>query len=250
MTSRPPRLNGEALAIDWKATQAAVQARGYSPGPQDGLVGPSTITALLAYAVGRQPDLNIRLVGRELARLAARYGLYESPARLAEFVAQTAIESGRYTTFEENMRYSAKRLMQVWPSRFKTLAQALPYAWDPSDPDREDIALANLVYGSRMGNERNGTADNDGWDHRGSGILQHTGAGEYALLKQRLGYEPDDVRDPAKSVLAALDYWSRASVNRFIDRADYSGARRAVNGGTHGLADVAAIRSRVLKVLK
>lgn len=238
------------MAIDWKATQAAVQARGYSPGPQDGLVGPSTITALLAYAVGRQPDLNIRLVGRELARLAARYGLYDSPSRLAEFVAQTAIESGRYTTFEENMRYSAKRLMQVWPSRFKTLAQALPYAWDPSDPDREDVALANFVYGSRMGNELNGTADNDGWDHRGSGILQHTGAAEYELLRQRLGYLPDDVRDPTKSVLAALDYWGRRRVNTFVDRGDFGGARRAVNGGSHGLADVASIRKRLLQVIR
>ncbi len=238
------------MAINWKTTQTNLQAQGYSPGPIDGLPGPSTYGALLGYAVRRQPDNAIRAIARELARLARGYGILDTPERFAEFIGQTAIESAGYTRFEENLRYSAKRMMQVWPSRFKTLAQAAPYAWDPSDPDREDIALANLVYGSRMGNERNGTADNDGWDHRGSGILQHTGAGEYALLKQRLGYEPDDVRDPAKSVLAALDYWSRASVNRFIDRADYSGARRAVNGGTHGLADVAAIRSRVLKVLK
>ncbi len=238
------------MAIDWKTTQAALQARGYSPGPVDGLTGPSTITALLAYAVGRQPDLNLRLIGRELARLAARFGLYESPARLAEFIGQTAIESARYTSFEENMRYSAKRLMQVWPSRFKTLAQALPYAHDPSDADREDVALANFVYGGRMGNEADGTADNDGFDHRGSGILQHTGAGEYELLRQRLGYDPDDVRDPAKSVLAALDYWERRQVNSHVDRGHFASARKAVNGGSHGLAEVAAVRVRVLQVLR
>lgn len=238
------------MAIDWKASQAALAARGFSPGPVDGLPGPSTMTALLAYAVRRQPDAALRTVARELARLAKGYGLYDSSQRLAEFIGQTTIESARYTTFEENLRYSAKRLMQVWPSRFKTLAQALPYAWDSSDPDREDIALANMVYGGRMGNEADGTDDNDGWDHRGSGILQHTGAGEYATLKQRLGYEPDDVRDPGKSVLAALDYWARKNVNRFIDRGDYTGARRAVNGGTHGLADVADVRKRVLQVLR
>lgn len=238
------------MAINWKQTQTNLAGRGYSPGPLDGLYGPSTMTALLGLAAGRKPDTLIRTVGRELARLAPAYGLLDAPERLAEFIAQTTIESARYTSFEENVRYSAKRLMQVWPSRFRTLAQALPYAWDPSDPDREDLALANFVYGGRMGNEADGTADNDGWDHRGSGILQHTGAGEYELLRQRLGYAPDDVRDPGKSVLAALDYWGRRNVNKYIDRADWVGARKAVNGGTHGLSEVTAVRTKVLGVLR
>ena len=100
-----------------------------------------------------------------------------------------------------------------------------------------------------MGNELDGTADNDGWDHRGSGLLQHTGAGEYATLKTQLGYEPDDVRDPVKSVLAACNYWKRRNVNGFIDRGDFKGARKAVNGGHFGLDEIAGKRNRALRVL-
>ena len=64
---------------------------------------------------------------------------------MAEFVAQTAHETGGYLRFEENLRYSAKRLLAIWPNRFKTLRDALPHAWNPGDRDAEDVALADLV---------------------------------------------------------------------------------------------------------
>ena len=237
------------MSIDWKKTQRKLNEAGFAVGVEDGVPGRATYGALIGYAVRRQPDTIIRAIAPEFPRWLQPAGIMGSANRLAEFIAQTAHESGNYRRFEENMHYSAKRLMQVWPRRFKTLAAALPYAWDPGDPDREDVALANLVYGSRMGNEVDGTADNDGWDHRGSGMLQHTGAGEYKLLKDRLGSEPDDVRDPAKSVRAAADYWQRRNVNALIDRGDFAGARKAVNGGVLGLAEIADTRTRALKVL-
>ena len=152
--------------IDYRKAQVALAKAGFAPGPNDGVWGPSTCTALLAHQAQRQPDATLRALGRAAAVELPRYGITNSPARLAEWLAQTGNETGGYTRFEENLRYSARRLLEIWPSRFKTLAQALPYAWDPTDPDREDVALANLVYGARMGNQVNGTADNDGWDYR------------------------------------------------------------------------------------
>lgn len=236
-------------AINWKAAQSALNRAGFASGIEDGIPGKATYGALLGYVAGHQPDAAIRAIAVECAKQLPKYGISDSPNRLAEWLGETCNETGGYTRFEENLHYSAARLIAVWPSRFKTLAAAAPYAWDPSDPDREDVALANLVYGSRMGNEANGTNDNDGWDHRGSGLLQHTGAAEYAALKQRIGYDPDDVRDPAKSVLASCDYWQRKGINALCDRGDFTGARRAINGGTIGLAEVAARRNRALKVL-
>lgn len=100
-----------------------------------------------------------------------------------------------------------------------------------------------------MGNQDNGTDDDDGWDHRGRGMLQHTGAAEYATLKSRLGLEPDDVADPAKSVLAACDFMQRAKTMQFVDKGDYPGARRSVNGGLIGVDEVGVRRNRSLKVL-
>lgn len=207
----------------------------------------ATFEHLLSVAAGRPVDDTMRNIAAGLTKYAASYGITQTKNRLAEFIAQTANETGGYRLFQENMRYSAKRIMQVWPNRFPTLASALPYAWDPSDPDREDIALANKTYGGRMGNEANGTDDNDGWDHRGGGLIQHTGAAEYAIIEQRLGLTPDQVRDGGEnSVHAALDFWQRANVNEAVDRGDFREARRRTNGGYIGLQEVANIRSKVL----
>lgn len=237
-------------SIDWKKTQAALQASGYSPGPADGVPGRTTYAALFGYMAGRQPDATLRALGMSAASAFPKYGIDATPQRLAEFMAQTSHETGGYARFEENMRYSAKRLTQVWPSRFPTVASALPYAWDPSDPDREDVALANKVYGGRMGNERDGVDDDDGWDHRGGGLIQHTGAAEYEAIRSRLGYSPEDVHaDPVKMVVAACDFWQRASVSAAVDAGDYRLARRRTNGGYIGLDDVAARRARCLRVV-
>lgn len=235
--------------LDWHSVQVKLLARSFPPGPLDGLPGKTTYGALLGFTASRQPDAAIRSMGPQLAADLPQYGIDASARRLGEFLAETCHETAGYTRFEENLRYSARRLMAVWPSRFKTLAMAAPYAWDPSDPDREDISLADLVYGSRMGNQINGTNDDDGWEHRGSGLLMHTGEAEYETLQKDIGYAPDDVRDPAKSVLAACDFWRRRDLNGFIDRGDYTGARKSINGGLIGLDQVTSLRVRALEVL-
>lgn len=234
--------------IDWECTQKRLTNAGYGTAGVDGVPGKRTYAALLGYVAGRQPDAVLLAIGIQAARSFPTYKV-DTCERVAEFIAQTCHETGGYTRFEENMRYSAKRLMAVWPSRFPTLASAQPFAWDPSDPDREDEALANLVYGGRMGNQLNGTDDDDGWDHRGGGMLQHTGEAEYRALRERLGYDSDDVRDPAKSLVAACDYMTRAGTFRLVDNGDYVGARVSVNGGKIGIDDVTKLRNRGLKVL-
>lgn len=236
--------------INIAKTQQNLLDAGFNPGIIDGLWGRATATALLAHQANRRADAMMMALGRAAASEFSKSGLLENENRLAEFLAQTGHETGGYTLFEENLRYSAKRLMQVWPSRFKTLAQAAPFAWDPSDPDREDIALANQVYGSRMGNEKNGTNDNDGWDNRGGGLIQHTGFEEYQALR-KIGITPEQVHggDPLAMVQAALDYWRRVGANAYCDRSDFRGLRRRVNGGYTGVEDVAARRVRSMKVI-
>jgi putative chitinase len=235
--------------INWRRAQTRLLAAGYSVGQIDGAGGRMTYTALFAYEAGRQPDAVLRAIGTAAATYLPKYGVSDTAERLSGFLGNTDNESGHYTRFEENLHYSAKRLLQIWPSRFPTLASAVPYAWDPTDPDREDIALADLVYGTRMGNQLNGTNDDDGWENRGRGMLQHTGEQEYVQLKARVGLDPDDVADPAKSVLAACDFWQRRSVNGFYDRGDLTGGRRAVNGGTIGLAETNAGISKAMRIL-
>ena len=91
------------------------------------------------------------------------YGM-DSADILEEFIPNLLVECCEFTRFEENLNYSATRLMQVWRKRFPTLAIANQYAHNPQK-------LANYVYGGRLGNN----TVNDGWAFRGSGPIQATG---------------------------------------------------------------------------
>jgi putative chitinase len=229
--------------INWTKTQQNLTDAKFPCGAIDGVAGKITYAMLFGYVAGRQPDAILRAIGAQAVISFPKYKV-DTPMRLAEFLGETSNESGGWTRFEENLHYSAKRLTQIWPTRFPTLASAAPYSWDPTDPDREDVALANLVYGNRMGNQGHG------WENRGRGMLQHTGAAEYLVLKLNLGFDPDDVADPAKSLVAACDFMLRKHTFDYVDMADLKGARRSINGGLIGLAEVEAKRKKALEVIR
>lgn len=98
-----------------------------------------------------------------LTEICPKYGIISADI-FHEFIANVLHESNCFTNLEENLNYSAKRLMEVWPKRFPNKNIAAKYAHNPE-------ALANYVYGDRMGNVKPG----DGWLYRGSGPIQNTG---------------------------------------------------------------------------
>lgn len=153
-----------------------------------------------------------------------------TPRRVAMFLAQVSHESQRLSKVEENLSYSAKRLTQVWPSRFPTLAAAAPYAMNPK-------ALANKTYGNRMGN----TGPNDGWMYRGRGLKQLTGKNNYAHMTKVMGIDfvnnPDLVALDAYAAGTAVQFWRDAGGNVYADRGDYMGLTKAINGGLVGFED-------------
>ena len=63
---------------------------------------------------------------------------------LAHFLAQVNHESNDMRVIEENLNYSAKRLLQVFPKYFKTFDEAKMYEYRPEK-------IANRVYANRMG---------------------------------------------------------------------------------------------------
>ncbi len=99
---------------------------------------------------------------------------------------------GQMQPVSENLNYSAKRLTEVWPSRFPTLAAAQPCAGNPR-------RLANKVYGGRLGN----TGDDDGWLYRGRGLAQVTGKTNYA--KFGLADAPDKAAEMGVAVRILFD---------------------------------------------
>lgn len=114
-------------------------------------------------------------------------------AHLAAILAEAHHETGgAMQPVSENLNYSAKRLTEVWPSRFPTLAAAAPYAGNQRK-------LANKVYGGRLGN----TGDDDGWLYRGRGLAQITGKTNY--VKFGLGGSPDKASEMGVAVRILFD---------------------------------------------
>jgi putative chitinase len=107
-----------------------------------------------------------------LAELLPDYEI-NTPQRIAAFIAQCAHESGGFTTLKENLNYRAETLRKIFPKYFPTDEMAKQYA---SMPNKQE-AIANLVYGNRMGN--GGPETGDGWRYCGRGLIQLTGKNNY-----------------------------------------------------------------------
>ena len=91
--------------------------------------------------------------------------------RIAAFLANVAHESGSLRHNEENLNYSAERLMQVFPRYFRG-RNVWAYNHHPE-------LIANVVYSSRMGN--GDSRSGDGWKFRGRGLIQLTGKDNYEI---------------------------------------------------------------------
>ena len=186
-------------------------------------------TSKIAMALGAPAG-----VAEALDQAVALYGIRNVP----EFLGQMVVESKNFTAVAENMGYSAKRMAEVWPGRYATPATAkmpakdrLPNAKAVSLARSGPQAIANDVYGGRMGN----TGPDDGWLYRGQGYKQLTGKDN--VRRYSLDTYGDDrvVRDPAMlqrlpdSVNSGGWYWKVNSIDRYGD--NVLAVSRAVNLG-------------------
>jgi putative chitinase len=106
-----------------------------------------------------------------------KYGL-TSDLTICHAMAQFSEETDCGREMQENMNYSAGRLLQVFPSHFTT-SQA-------SEMQHNPRAIADQAYGSRMGNH---PGTDDGWNFRGQGLSQVTGRDGYAALAAKTGLD-------------------------------------------------------------
>jgi putative chitinase len=158
----------------------------------------------------------------------ARAGINDTPRRLAHFMAQVLHETGGLTILIESMNYRADRIVQVWSTRFATVEEAEPFAHNPE-------ALANKVYGGRMGN----VAPGDGFRFIGRGMMQITGRESYTRYGAALGIDlpadPDLAFSAAWSLRIGIEEWRAAGCNAFADDDSIRRVTRAINGGLIGL---------------
>ena len=243
-------------------TKAAVVAFQQSKGLQaDGIAGPATLAALQAATAGTPtgggavsgstagaavaaaaaPGLNLAaLAGKvpdaviaQIPEAAATFGITTN-LRLAHFLAQCALESTNFTAVVENLNYSAQRLLQVFPKYFKNV-DVNAYARNPQK-------IGSRVYANRMGN--GDEASGDGFKYRGRGYIQLTGKNNYQAFSGFIGEDcvanPDLVATTYPLASAAFFFNSNniwAICDRGANDATVTSVTKAVNGGTHGLAE-------------
>ena len=170
-----------------------------------------------------------------------------TPQRVAAFLAQTAHESGGYRAIKENLNYKAATLRKIFPKYFPDDATANHYA---SLPNKQE-AIANRVYGGRMGNgpEESG----DGYRYCGRGLIQLTGKDNYTRYAQSLEISVEEASEHLTTfegcVQSAAWFWEANNLNQWADKGDILTLTKRINGGTIGLEDRIKHYNHALHVL-
>ena len=187
---------------------------------------------MLQKTCGVTPD---GAFGPNTARaIAEHYGLNAN--RGAHLLGQAAHESGNFMISEENLNYRAETMCRVWPSRFKSEADAEPYARNPEK-------LANKVYSGRMGN--GSEASGDGWKYAGKGFIQLTGKDNIRAFAEHIGRDslvddPSPIADEL-AMDSAIFFFEKNGLFSMADKgvtdSIIKSITKRVNGGYHGLED-------------
>ena len=158
-----------------------------------------------------------------------------TPQRVAAFVAQCAHESGGFRALKENLNYKAVTLRKIFPKYFPNDAIANQYA---SLPNKQE-AIANRVYGGRMGN--GDEASGDGFRYCGRGLIQLTGKQNYQNFADSIETPVEDVPEFLATfegaVQSACWFWEANNLNQWADKGDILTLTKRINGGTIGLED-------------
>jgi predicted chitinase len=180
--------------------------------------------------VAQKVTASAAAIKASLLKALAAAGITQ-PTEQAMFMAQMDTESGGFKSLNENLNYQPERLYQVFPKYFNGPADAAQVA--QGGPE----AIANRIYGNRMGNKDPG----DGFKYRGRGVIQLTGKANYEKFGQILGIDlvnnPDMASDPAVASKIAIAYWKNRVPEQAAQQGDVKSVTKAINGGYNGLAD-------------
>lgn len=161
---------------------------------------------------------------------------------LIDFLPQILHESAMLESVKERLTYNPERICRVWPSRFPTLASAIPFSMNPE-------RLANTVYANRMGN--GDFASGDGFRFSGRSPIQLTGRANYRhvgeLMGQDLEIMPELLEQPRFGLEASIAWWEGRIPDSMLG--DQVNLRRRVNGGVLGLEHVAGLRMRLTELV-
>ena len=156
----------------------------------------------------------------------AKYGL-TSPNAVAALLGIAGGEC-RWKLVEEGFKYSADRLLQVFPSVFKgDKALAQKYAGNPNNSLPEFLYGSTTAKGKGLGNTQPG----DGGKYIGRGYIQLTGRSNYARYGTMIGKDllsdPQLLSDPAIAAEVSVKYMlDRCKANQtdpgYVEKAIHS----------------------------
>jgi len=173
----------------------------------------------------------------EKQQVLDRVGVTETRQRLAYFFGNIEHECGGFAlpNLTENINYTAERMAQVWPNRFKN-ANAVRAKYGTAKGWQK--RAFDDIYGNRMGN-RPGT--NDGSTFIGRGGPQWTGRDGYKELESRTMIaavaRPELAATPLYQPEVCAAFWDWKGMNRYADSGNFKGCVKAWNGGNNGMAD-------------
>ena len=218
----------------------------------------------------RKVDPNVNPAAIEvLLRLGPQYGII-TKKQMCAFIANCVLESQGFNAKRESFNYRPDRLVKVFPTRVKSIAEAKALI------AKGQVAIANYLYGLRYGNRPN---TNDGWDYRGGGWTQNTFRDNYFILQNmtgiKFGENPKLIEDMENAAIAAMEFWRLNGCNekaekintysngytlntlntKGIETKDYKmnyGARiirQTVNGGLNGYTEFCQSLEKCLRYL-
>lgn len=155
--------------------------------------------------------------------------------RKAHFLAQGKVESDLKPKIE-SMNYSVEGLISGFGRHRISLEDAKKFGRTVTQKANQK-EIANRLYGGEWGRVNLGnTQANDGWNLRGSGILQITGRANFQKLSDDTGIDfinqPELILEEANSVIAAIWFWNYRGLNKYADKDDATSISKIVNLGS------------------
>jgi len=198
---------------------------------------PVTKAQLLSLAPKPRPEYLQTFESAD--QVFAKYGINDSALRLAHFMAQVLHETGAFTILYESLNYTPQALISLFSRTRISVDDANKYGRTDQHPADQKM-IGDTIYGGPWGKLNLGNTDtDDGYNFRGTGLLQMTGRGSRTTIGTKLGVDlvnnPANAADPKYLLAIACEEWNEKGCNPFADKDDILTITRKINGGTNGL---------------
>ena len=169
----------------------------------------------------------------------AKYGINDNALRVAHFMAQVLHEKGGFKIMYESLNYTAQALISDFSRARISIDDANKYGRTDDHPADERM-IGDTIYGGAWGLKNLGnTQPDDGYNFRGTGLLQMTGRDSRTRIGAKLGVDllnnPANAADPLYLLGIACEEWNEKGCSPFADKDDILTITKKINGGVNGL---------------